>query len=145
MVVNEAGAIPLRRAGKDWQILLVTSKDDPPAWIFPKGHIEPGESAAAAALREAWEEAGVHGRIVGPAGTLAFQRASDTVRVEFYLLETNDQGTPEEGRSLAWLPYQDALVRLSFDDSRALLRSCWARLQQDHPLPFSPDGISDRK
>ena len=31
---------------------------------LPKGHIESGETAERAALREVWEEAGVHARIV---------------------------------------------------------------------------------
>ena len=40
-------------------------REEDPAWIFPKGHIEPGETARATALRETLEEAGVQGEVIG--------------------------------------------------------------------------------
>lgn len=44
------------------QILLITSRSRQ-RWIIPKGWPMPGITAAEAALVEAWEEAGVRGRI----------------------------------------------------------------------------------
>lgn len=41
------------------QVLLITSRGTG-RWIIPKGWPMPGRSLAAAALQEAWEEAGVH-------------------------------------------------------------------------------------
>lgn len=40
-------------------IVLVRPKDGSDKWLLPKGHIEPGEDAVGAAIREAAEEAGV--------------------------------------------------------------------------------------
>jgi len=57
----------------DITVLLVSSKKEPGNWIFPKGHVERGESAAEAALRETEEEAGVDGALVGPVGALEFE------------------------------------------------------------------------
>ena len=37
-------------------------------WTAPGGHIDPGEDANEAALREAWEEVGLKVELVGPAG-----------------------------------------------------------------------------
>lgn len=49
------------RRGKP-RILLITSRDTG-RWVMPKGWPMNGKSAADAAAREAWEEAGVEGRI----------------------------------------------------------------------------------
>lgn len=56
-----AAALPYRRQGDCYQILLVRSTSG--RWIIPKGRCEPGESTFEAASREAWEEAGVRGEI----------------------------------------------------------------------------------
>jgi len=70
--VPQAGAIVFRTDTPDVRVLLVRAKQDPTKWIFPKGHLRPGESHAAAAHREASEEAGVIGPVlafIGPALT----------------------------------------------------------------------------
>lgn len=45
------------------QVLLVSSKKDPCSWMVPGGGVEAGEETPMAAIREAWEEAGVQGHI----------------------------------------------------------------------------------
>lgn len=52
-----AGCIPVSADRK--QCLLITSRKQSRKLVFPKGAIKPCEDAKAAALREAWEEAGV--------------------------------------------------------------------------------------
>ncbi len=37
-------------------------------WTGPGGHIDPGEDANEAALREAWEEVGIKVKLIGPKG-----------------------------------------------------------------------------
>jgi 8-oxo-dGTP pyrophosphatase MutT (NUDIX family) len=140
--VQEAGAIAVRRAGAYLRVLLVTARRDPNHWIFPKGHIEPGESPEAAAAREAREEAGVNGTIVGRVGSLSYRFGPDTYVVEYFLLATNDRGRPCEGRRLAWCGYEAALQRLTFEDTRSVLRATWPLVQTSPYL--SPHGISDR-
>src|SRR3954462_8981491 len=51
---ESAGGVVLNRAG---QVLIVNQKGT--SWSLPKGHIEDGEDALAAARREIEEEAGV--------------------------------------------------------------------------------------
>lgn len=53
------------RGGK---LLLVRRALPPQYWSLPGGRIEPGESAAEAALRELLEETGIKAEIVGLAG-----------------------------------------------------------------------------
>ena len=57
--VQQAGAIAARVRGDDTEFLLVTARKQPDEWIFPKGHIERGETPEDAALRELEEEAAV--------------------------------------------------------------------------------------
>ncbi|EJD47197.1 NUDIX hydrolase [Auricularia subglabra TFB-10046 SS5] len=55
-------AIPIARTAG--QVLLVTSRKRPECWVLPKGGWETSDKTLeAAAAREAYEEAGVHGTI----------------------------------------------------------------------------------
>ncbi|KAL4150193.1 hypothetical protein PRNP1_009598 [Phytophthora ramorum] len=60
-----------RRLNAD-EFLLISSSKHPTQWILPKGGWENDESVVESALREADEEAGVTGDIVGSLGTLDF-------------------------------------------------------------------------
>jgi 8-oxo-dGTP pyrophosphatase MutT (NUDIX family) len=132
--IQESGAIVVRPDADAPRVLLVTAKRNPAHWIFPKGHIEPGESAAAAALREAREEAGVVGRVIAPAGTIEYQLLGDTIHVQYFLVELeHEEGPAEPGRSRLWCRLEEALQRLTFEDTRKLLREAWIR------LPAAPD------
>ena len=63
--VDQAGAIIVSNGSDGAPLtLLVTAKRNPDHWVFPKGHVEPGETLEVAARREAEEEAGVSGHIV---------------------------------------------------------------------------------
>lgn len=126
--VKQAGAIVVRRAKSGPLVLLVTAKRNPGHWIFPKGHIEEGESAKEAALREAQEEAGVQARPLRKAGRTAFVYGTTEYSIDYWLAETDDAGAPETGRQLTWCTYKDALHTLTFDNMRALLKRAWKRL-----------------
>ena len=57
--MSGAGGVVFSRDGK---VLVLGHVDG--AWVFPKGHIEQGETSEAAALREVAEEAGVQAELV---------------------------------------------------------------------------------
>ena len=61
-VLTQFGALCYRRKGRDTQVLLITSRETR-RWVVPKGWPMPGLTPVEAAEREAWEEAGVRGRI----------------------------------------------------------------------------------
>jgi 8-oxo-dGTP pyrophosphatase MutT (NUDIX family) len=118
--VPQGGAIVFRTDGGSVRILLVRAKQDPDKWIFPKGHLRPGESHAAAALREASEEAGVTGIIVGLVGpSSTFQSGA----VEYYLLQMISDVASSEGRDKKWVSPREALDDLGFHDARDLLHT----------------------
>lgn len=128
-VIRQSGAIVVRRDGKEPRVLLVTAKRNPRNWIFPKGHVEKGETAEAAALREAKEEAGVVGKLIGPAGVLEYGFLGVKARVEYFLAELKrENGPPEDGRAKAWCGIDEALERLSYKNTRKLLRKAWKQV-----------------
>ena len=59
---NQYGAICWRKAAFGLDVLLITSRETG-RWVIPKGWPIKGISAAASAAREAWEEAGVEGKL----------------------------------------------------------------------------------
>jgi 8-oxo-dGTP pyrophosphatase MutT (NUDIX family) len=119
--VQQAGGIVFRVEDAAPRILVVTARQHPGEWIFPKGHVEPGEAAAAAAVREVREEAGVRAELLDFAGSLEFSSAEGEVRVDYFIMRFVD-GTPTtEGRRIRWCTYDEALGLLTFDNSRRLL------------------------
>ena len=129
--VAQAGGIVFRPAGGGSvgvSVLLVSSKKEPGNWIFPKGHVEPGESASEAALRETEEEAGVDGDLLGPVGALEFDWRSQRYRVEYFLIRARSETDTTDGRTKVWLPFDEALARLTYEDSRRLLREAHPRM-----------------
>ena len=86
-------------------------------WTFPKGSAEPGLTHAQAAALEAYEEAGVHGRMQEASFTryVYMKRGSSTVKltVSAHLCEVSRQESPEESdRNPTW--FSAAEARRSF-------------------------------
>lgn len=128
-VIRQSGAIVVRLDRDPPQVLLVSAKRNPRNWIFPKGHIEKGESPEAAALRETKEEAGVVSKLVAPAGVLEYRFLGVTARVEYFLaLFSREAASPEDGRTRIWCSIDEALERLSYKNTRKLLRKAWKLL-----------------
>lgn len=120
--VHEAGGIVVRFDDGVPQILLVRARKNPEHWIFPKGHIEAGESAQEAAAREVREEAGIEGSPVVAVGALEFASDGDTVRVDHFLLEFVREIGGGEPREARWCTYDEALSLLTFAEARELLK-----------------------
>jgi 8-oxo-dGTP pyrophosphatase MutT (NUDIX family) len=119
--VPQAGAIALRERKGRVEAMIVRARKDPSQWIFPKGHIERGETAEDAAVRELQEEAGVDGSADGVIGVSTFQSGTECVDVTFYLVRYSRMVKPSEKREARWCSIDEARRTLSFDDSRRLL------------------------
>jgi 8-oxo-dGTP pyrophosphatase MutT (NUDIX family) len=129
LIIRQAGSIVVRLNGKEPEVLLVTGKRNPKSWIFPKGHIEKGETPEQAALRETREEAGVVGTLIAPAGILEYGFLGAKARVEYFLVRfTREAGGPENGRQRIWCDLAEGLDRLSYKNTRKLLRKAWKLL-----------------
>ena len=119
--VAQAGAIAVER-GVVPRLLLVRALGGQRAWIFPKGHIERGETAVRAAVRELREEAGVTGRPIARAGSSSFASNGEQVTVEYYLMEAVHRGAPHEAREQRWCTIAEAVALLPFPDARRHVR-----------------------
>jgi 8-oxo-dGTP pyrophosphatase MutT (NUDIX family) len=133
VLTPQAGAIAVRGDRADAEVLLVRAKKDPTQWIFPKGHIEPGETPDAAALRELREEAGVVGALIGKVGESTFRSGTEDVRVDYFLVRFLATAQPSERRDVLWRRFNQAKSLLTFDDARRLLDVAERLLVEDAP------------
>ena len=115
--VIQGGAIAMR--GK--KVLIVRAKRNPRDWIFPKGHVEPGESLAETACRELAEEAGIAGEAVQKVGVSTFQRGRLLIEVTYFLVRFVGRVEPAEQREVRWCSLDKARTLLSFADAQRLL------------------------
>lgn len=127
--VPQAGAVAVKLDGPEPLFLVVTVRHNPEEWIFPKGHIEPGEAPVDAAVRELREEAGVIGTALGPLASSTFRSGEEDVEVTYFLILASTEAHAQEGRRVAWLPHLSARARLSFENARQLLDEALARLK----------------
>ena len=109
-LLEKAAAICYRRTDASIEILLVRAHGA--GWIFPKGSLEPGETAWQAAQREAFEEAGVKGEIDQKQLTsfLHFKQgeAREYRVAAFLLLVQSMQASQESDRKPEWFSPPEA-------------------------------------
>jgi 8-oxo-dGTP pyrophosphatase MutT (NUDIX family) len=98
-------------------------------WSLPKGHIEVGETAEQAAVREVEEETGIIGRVVAPLGTIDFWFVAEDRRVHktvhhFLLRALGGELCDDdfEVAEVAWVPLGELESRLAYADERRLIR-----------------------
>jgi 8-oxo-dGTP pyrophosphatase MutT (NUDIX family) len=103
------------------EYLLVEARRSRGEWVLPKGHIEPGETPEAAAVREVEEEGGVRAAVVAPAGESEYTVEGQPVRVIFFLMRYLGEASRKEDRRCTWRRYDEALRLLRFDDTRSVL------------------------
>jgi 8-oxo-dGTP pyrophosphatase MutT (NUDIX family) len=89
--------------------------------VFPKGHIETGETVEQAAVREVVEEAGVAAIVVSPIGASEYKTARELVRAQFFLMRYVSEERPGEGRRRAWFTAAEAQRALLYEDARLLI------------------------
>lgn len=120
--VAQAGAIAFKIVRGSPYVLLVRARQNPEHWIFPKGHIDDGETPEVAAARELEEEAAIKGELVAFVGSLEFESGDERVQVEYFLFEFRSEVARTEEREARWCAYEGALVLLSHPDAAELLK-----------------------
>jgi len=124
-----AGGVVIREREEKLEVLLIHhSAHD--TWGFPKGWVEPGERAEAAAIREVEEETGVRARSVTalePTRYTLRRRGRERKKVvSWFLMQVAGAGRQthaHEVRTVEWIAVEAARERLTYDLDRALLDS----------------------
>jgi len=98
-------------------------------WSLPKGHIESGETAEQAAVREVAEETGIDATIVAALGSIDYWFVTEDRRVHktvhHFLLRAHGGELSDadvEVTEVAWVPVADLQQRLAYPDERRLVR-----------------------
>lgn len=109
------GAVVFCRRDGELYFVLVQESDG--HWSFPKGHIEKGEDGVECALREIWEETGVHVTLdTGFEKTLVYPKAGGVMKHTTLYISEIEYGIPlvkaDDCRSIAVLSYEEAKEKL---------------------------------
>lgn len=137
-----AGAVVMRRRKGVGQVLLVHRPryDD---WAFPKGKLDPGESARTAAVREVLEETGARIRL-GPKLTdqtyIVGNGTPRTKLVHYWTARVRGDYKPsqfetnEEIDEVDWFDLDFAAEWLTYDRDRDVLAEALPWQRRSHPL-----------
>ena len=123
---KQVAAVCYRIRKRKLEFLLVRTRKG--RWTFPKGGVIHGLTHAQSAALEAFEEAGVHGRIEETSFTsytLRRRANSSEAVIHAHLCEVLRLDTPQEAnRTPTWFPPEQTQAclreRRAFDDARAL-------------------------
>ena len=123
---QSAGGVVLNQKG----LVLVVSQHRS-SWSLPKGHIDPGESALAAAKREIYEESGVQQlQFIKELGSyertrIGLNGAEDTSElksIEMFLFQTDQEGLKPldpHNPEARWVPAKEVSMLLTHPKDQA--------------------------
>jgi 8-oxo-dGTP pyrophosphatase MutT (NUDIX family) len=126
---SSAGGVVFRVT--EGRLLFLLIRDSYGNWGFPKGHLERGERADTAALREVMEETGlravsVHGAIDTIEWRFRFRGTLIHKNCQFFLMESAGVETkPQLSEGITacrWATMEEAQELIGYENARAVLR-----------------------
>jgi len=120
---THGGGVVFKLTSEGPRYLLVEASGTRGRWVFPKGHVENGETAAIAALREVTEEAGVRARPIRRLRPVGQKKEGERISIVYFLMAYAGRTTPLEKRRVRWLTFDEAIEALDLGKSRRVLRS----------------------
>lgn len=134
---RSAGGVVVRMAESGRLYLLI--RDSYGHWGFPKGHLERGEHADRAAMREVMEETGLRSvTLVGTIATIDWHFRMRGTRIhkhcEFFLMETEGAAIkPQRSEGITackWVTAAEAQELIGYENARAVLRRADEMVQE---------------
>lgn len=123
---NQSGVVPFRRGKDGVQILLITSRRRK-RWVIPKGIIESDLSPQESAQKEAFEEAGISGKIINKTlGKYTYKKWGGTCTVQVFLLEVEEilEDWPEAFfRTREWISVEEASKRVAEKELKKIIQT----------------------
>lgn len=129
---QQAAVIPFRGTGKNLEICVIRRKGSKKKWGIPKGFVDRGDTAKEAALKEASEEAGLKGKLIGdPLGSYEYEKWGTGLEVTVYLMEVKDEDDDwdeADFRERRWTSFDEAAELLDRHPVQPLLGRAKGRL-----------------
>lgn len=134
--ILQAAVVPYRLRNGTAEFCLITSVRNG-NWGVPKGIIDPGETPVQAALKEAREEAGLHGQIEGePLGQYRYHKWGTSLTVTVYLMHVTQADSQWEEAALRdriWCQATEARRLIHRSELRQLLGEALQRIPSQSP------------
>ena len=133
MSVVGAGGVVFNKRG---EVLLI--RDRQGYWVFPKGHVDEGETIEQTALREVEEETGIEARVLGGLSNTYYTNNKGIEREVFwFVMHGKGKVRLEKGLTGAgFFEPQEAEGMLAFGDDVRLLKEAL-----EHPKLQTKDQI----
>lgn len=126
---TSAGGVVFRvESGKPVFLLIQDAYGN---WGFPKGHVESGEQAESAALREVMEETGLRAlNALGSIDTIDwwFRLRGKLIHknCEYFLMQAGPgEASPQQSEGITacrWTPTDEAMVLIRYENARGVLK-----------------------
>ncbi len=124
-VLKQSGVVPYRIHNGTTEVLLITSRNSQ-NWVVPKGGIINKMTPHDSAAKEAWEEAGVIGKVdPNKFGSYKYRKNGRIYRVQMYSLpvEAVSHKYPEAGQRIRqWVDINEAVRQVKQPSLKRILK-----------------------
>jgi 8-oxo-dGTP diphosphatase len=146
--IEAAGGIVMR--GRVRPLFAVVQLRRQKTWVLPKGKLNRGETALAAARREAIEETGHDVSVHEFVGSLGYKSGGRPKTVRFWRMEASGRPVAKlmrDVRAVRWLPLSQATARLTHEREQVFLEKVGRHVLREamHPKRNNRKAPSSRR